>query len=105
MDLDNMTLDELEDLQTQLYIKITEARDAIEQNKLTRSERIANSIQTLESLLGPEGAPAGVDSIRAISNYDGETMAENAYLALPLIIAGMEILTKSALDIAKYVSE
>lgn len=75
-----------------------------------RRAQIGSAIAGLESLLGPVDAPAGVESIRAVRAFDaadaaagkprGQTMGENAGLALSLAFEGLEILTDLVRDIA-----
>lgn len=82
-------------------LAVTEAAAA--QAQVDRRVRIAATIGKLDALQGPEDAGPGTGSIRAVRGYDGQTMVENAAVALPLIFEGLEILTSTVLDLARVI--
>lgn len=100
-------LDIIAAAQTALYA----AQQAEATTDADRRLRVGAAIAGLESLLGAVGAPAGVESIRAIREFDdvdvaegrprGHTLGENAGLALSLAFEGLEILSALVRDIAK----
>lgn len=116
MDIETLTQEELAQLATQIYERqqalLLEAQD----EQTARTGRIEDSIQALESLLGPIDGEPGIDNIRAIRKYDaldeaadpprprGTSLAENAGLALSLLFEGLEINTAVVRDIATTIA-
>ena len=70
-----------------------EAADA--DTKAQRKQRIAAAEATLVALLGPDKATAGQGSIRH----------EHSGLALRLVLTGMEIQTRTMLDLVRVVGQ
>jgi len=104
MDVSNLTVAEAEALIQQLRLRIEQLRIEERDEQTERTARIGAAISELDALLGPEGAAPGVDSIRAVRGYDGQTMADNAAIAFPLAFQGLEILADVVRDIASMLS-
>lgn len=104
MDIGTLTLGELEDLLRQLNARIEQIHLEARDEQSDRTARIVGAITALDGLLGPDDAPPGVDSIRAVRGYDGQTMSDNAHVALPLAFHGLEILTTVVRDIASTIA-
>lgn len=104
MDISELTTDELEQLISDAYLQIEQLRIEARDTQSERTDRITAAIDTLDALLGEEGAEPGVDSIRAVRGYTGEVMAEHAAVALPLAFHGLEILTTVVRDIAATIA-
>ena len=84
-----------------LLLQAIEAK-AVEAN-LQRLE-VAETIASLQSLLGPANSAPGLTSIRAVQAYGDATIAQNPGQAVVLILAGMEELTKTVLKLAQVVA-
>ena len=80
-----------------------EAADA--DTKAQRKQRIAAAEATLASLLGPDKATAGQGSIRAMLQYSDADLHEHSGLALRLVLTGMEIQTRTMLDLVRVVGQ
>lgn len=104
MDVSTLTKEEVEDLLRQLNARLEQIRLEARDRQDERTTRIEDSISALDALLGPVDAAPGVDSIRAVRGYDGETMATNAAIAFPLAFHGLEILTQTVRDIASTIA-
>lgn len=104
MDIATSTQEEAEELLRQIHARLEQIRLDVRESQDARTARIEDSIAALDSLLGPEGAEPGTENIRAVLGFDGQTMADNAAIALPLAFQGLETLTKVVRDIAKTVS-
>lgn len=70
-----------------------------------RKARIAAADATLVALLGPDNATAGQGSIRAMLRYSDTDLQNHAGLALRLVLTGMEIQTRTMLDIVRVVGQ
>lgn len=104
MDVTSLTFEEAEELVVLLRARLEQLRVEARDQQTVRTGRIEGAIAALDTLLGPVGAPPGVDSIRAVRGYDGQTMADNAAIALPLGFEGLEILTTVVRDIAATIA-
>lgn len=71
---------------------------------LQRKTDIANAIARMETLLGPDDAEAGTGNINAVRNFDAETLGANSGLALELVLAALEELTVTTLNIARVIA-
>ena len=80
-----------------------EAADA--DTKAQRKQRIAAAEATLASLLGPDNATAGQGSIREMLQYSDADLHEHSGLALRLVLTGMEIQTRTMLDLVRVVGQ
>lgn len=80
-----------------------EAADA--DTKAQRKQRIAAAEATLVSLLGPDNPAAGQGSIREMLQYSDTDLQNHAGLALRLVLTGMEIQTRTMLDLARVVGQ
>ena len=80
-----------------------EAADA--DTKAQRKQRIAAAEATLASLLGPDNATAGQGSIREMMQYADADLHEHSGLALRLVLTGMEIQTRTMLDLVRVVGQ
>jgi hypothetical protein len=105
VDLSKLSLAELRDLSTRVSNETFLAEARSKQEAVDRKIRLAQSVTNLSNLLGPTGATAGTDSIRAVLAYGDETIAANPGQAVTLILHGLEVLTQTTLDLAKGVSE
>ena len=70
-----------------------------------RRQRIAAAEATLVSLLGPDNATAGQGSIREMLQYSDADLHEHSGLALRLVLTGMEIQTRTMLDLVRVVGQ
>ena len=80
-----------------------EAADAAAETQ--RKQRIAAAEATLVSLLGPDNATAGQGSIREMLQYSDTDLHEHSGLALRLVLTGMEIQTRTMLDLVRVVGQ
>ena len=80
-----------------------EAADAAAETQ--RKQRIAAAEATLVSLLGPDKATAGQGSIREMLQYSDADLHEHSGLALRLVLTGMEIQTRTMLDLVRVVGQ
>ena len=71
----------------------------------TRKQRIAAAEATLVSLLGPDNPAAGQGSIREMLQYSDADLHEHSGLALRLVLTGMEIQTRTMLDLVRVVGQ
>ena len=104
-DLTNLTLAELGQLSRDVadaYVA-REAADAAAD--VQRKQRIAAAEAALVALLGPDNATAGQGSIRAMLRYSDTDLQAHAGLALRLVLTGMEIQTRTMLDIVRVVGQ
>ncbi|MGO3147076.1 MAG: hypothetical protein ACTIJ6_05285 [Leucobacter sp.] len=99
-----LTQSEIEDLMRQMHARIEQIHLEARTVQDARTGRIEDSITALDALLGPLDAAPGTDSIRAVRQYDGLTMADNAAVAFPLILHGLEILATTTRDIANTIA-
>ena len=65
-----------------------------------RKLRIGLAVGKLTDLVGPAEGEPSIDSIRGILRYSDEEITQNAALAFRQILAGMEILALTVVDIA-----
>ena len=102
---DAMPLAELSKIldQVSAAYRAREAADA--DTKAQRKQRIAAAEATLASLLGPDNATAGQGSIREMLRYSDTDLQTHAGLALRLVLTGMEIQTRTMLDIVRVVGQ
>lgn len=115
MNLNGKSVAELQQLLVDVSDALQQAQRQAESETATRREQIGAAIDGLTGLLGPADAQPGVDSIRAVRAYDtadqasgrdrGQTMAENAGLALSLAFEALEAVTDAARNIAIVVSD
>ena len=80
-----------------------EAADAAAETQ--RKQRIAAAEATLVALLGPDNATAGQGSIREMLQYADTDLHEHSGLALRLVLTGMEIQTRTMLDLVRVVGQ
>ena len=80
-----------------------EAADAAAETQ--RKQRIAAAEATLVALLGPDNATAGQGSIREMLQYTDADLHEHSGLALRLVLTGMEIQTRTMLDLVRVVGQ
>lgn len=104
MDISILTQAETEELLRLAHERLRTIRLAARDEQDDRTVRIEESISALDGLLGHVGEPPGTDNIRAVRGFDGQTMADNAAIALPLAFHGLEILTTVVRDIASTIA-
>ncbi len=80
-----------------------EAADAAAETQ--RKQRIAAAEAALVALLGPDNATAGQGSIREMLQYSDADLHEHSGLALRLVLTGMEIQTRTMLDLVRVVGQ
>ena len=80
-----------------------EAADAAAETQ--RKQRIAAAEAALVALLGPDNATAGQGSIREMLQYSDTDLHEHSGLALRLVLTGMEIQTRTMLDLVRVVGQ
>ena len=80
-----------------------EAADAAAETQ--RKQRIAAAEATLVALLGPDNPTAGQGSIREMLQYSDADLHEHSGLALRLVLTGMEIQTRTMLDLVRVVGQ
>ena len=105
IDYSAMTLSEISEILTgasEAY-RAREVSDALA--KAQRKQRIAAAEATLVSLLGPDNATAGQGSIREMLQYSDADLHEHSGLALRLVLTGMEIQTRTMLDLVRVVGQ
>ena len=66
---------------------------------------IAAAETTLVAPLGPDNATAGQGSIREMLQYADTDLHEHSGLALRLVLTGMEIQTRTMLDLVRVVGQ
>ena len=104
MDLDSMTIDELQSLLVLVQSRIQQlVQQQIDEADSTRAD-ITQAVATLDALIG-DGDPKGTNSIVAVRQFTPQEMAGAPEVAFPLIFEGMEILARAARDIAKVVGK
>lgn len=104
MDIGHLPKEEVEELMRLVNDRLNQIRVDERGMQDARTGRIEDSIAALDDLLGPVDAVAGTGSIRAVRKFDGQTMADNASIALPLAFHGLEILTATVRDIASTIA-
>lgn len=114
MDFDGMTAAEIADWITEAAGHMQQVQQEEAMADAARRASIGNAISALASLIGPEGSEPGVGSIRAVRAFDaadiaagrerGQTMGENAGLALSLAFEALEVLASLTRDIATVTS-
>lgn len=100
-DISNLSAAELSELSQQVAVLHKQTEAAEESLRTLRREQIQESIVSLENLLGVQGGPANLTSIRGVLQFTDAQMAANSGLAFRLAFQGLEILTKTTLDIAR----
>ena len=102
---DTMPLAELSKIldEVSAAYRAREAADAA--SKARRRQRIAAAEATLVALLGPDNATAGQGSIREMLQYSDADLHEHSGLALRLVLTGMEIQTRTMLDLVRVVGQ
>lgn len=103
-DISTLTLDELRDLIGDANSRYATLEHTQQQETADLRTQIDAAIAQLDALLGPEGAPPGTDSIRAVLAYSDAEMAANAGVAFRLTFAGLAEVTRITRDIASVVS-
>lgn len=105
INIDDLSLEEIRELSDRLSERYNDLQRQAADTQTDRRARVGAAIAQLDTLLGPtEGAP-GTGNIRAVRRYDGETMAQNAHVALPLAFQGLEALTATVRDIAALAAD
>lgn len=104
-DFTTLTLAELGQLSRDVAdaYRAREAADAADDAE--RKARIAAAEATLVALLGPDNATAGQGSIREMLQYSDADLHEHSGLALRLVLTGMEIQTRTMLDLVRVVGQ
>ena len=102
---DTMPLAELSKILSEVSAayRAREAADAAAETQ--RKQRIAAAEATLVALLGPDNATAGQGSIREMLQYSDADLHEHSGLALRLVLTGMEIQTRTMLDLVRVVGQ
>ena len=102
---DTMPLAELSKILSEVSAayRAREAADAAAEAQ--RKQRIAAAEAALVSLLGPDNATAGQGSIREMLQYSDADLHEHSGLALRLVLTGMEIQTRTMLDLVRVVGQ
>lgn len=105
MNIETLSTDELRALLDQVaqLIQVRRAQEVADQQ--SRQERITDAITDLTGLLGEEDAAPSLESIRGVQAHTDQDIAAHPVLAIRLILAGMEVLTDTMLDVAKVVGE
>ena len=105
IDYSAMTLSEISEILTEASeaYRAREVSDALA--KAQRRQRIAAAEATLVALLGPDNATAGQGSIREMLQYSDADLHEHSGLALRLVLTGMEIQTRTMLDLVRVVGQ
>ena len=68
-------------------------------------QEVQQTIDSLTSLLGPEGAVPSLNSIRGVLAHGDQTIMQNPGQAVVLILKGMGQLTSTVLKLAQVVSD
>lgn len=115
MSIETMNVAELQQLLVDVSNALAAAQEREANSAAARLGKISAAIDGVTNLLGPVGAEAGVESIRAVRAFDaadaaagkerGQTLAENSGLALSLAFEALEVLAAITRDIAMSVSE
>lgn len=105
IDYSAMTLSEISEILTEASEAYCarEVSDALA--KAQRRQRIAAAEAALVALLGPDNATAGQGSIREMLQYSDADLHEHSGLALRLVLTGMEIQTRTMLDLVRVVGQ
>lgn len=104
MNLDDMTIPELQDLLVLVQNRIQQLITQQEQDTDNTRTEITQAVATLGALIGDDD-PKGTNSIVAVRQFTPQEMAGAPEVAFPLIFEGMEILARAARDIAKVVGK
>ena len=96
---------ELEALIKAAYARDVELQQQQSDTEAQRKQCIAAAEATLVSLLGPDSATAGQGSIREMLQYSDADLHEHSGLALRLVLTGMEIQTRTMLDLVRVVGQ
>ena len=96
---------ELEALIKAAYARDVELQQQQSDTETQRKQRIAAAEATLVALLGPDNAAAGQGSIREMLQYADADLHEHSGLALRLVLTGMEIQTRTMLDLVRVVGQ
>ena len=96
---------ELEALIKAAYARDVELQQQQSDTEAQRKQRIAAAEATLVALLGPDNPAAGQGSIREMLRYSDTDLQTHAGLALRLVLTGMEIQTRTMLDIVRVVGQ
>ena len=105
IDLTTLTLAELGQLSRDVADAYVAREGADAATDAQRKARIAAADATLVALLGPDNATAGQGSIREMLRYSDADLQAHAGLALRLVLTGMEIQTRTMLDIVRVVGQ
>ena len=95
---------ELEALIKAAYARDVELQQQQSDTEAQRKQRIA-AAEALVALLGPDNATAGQGSIREMLQYADTDLHEHSGLALRLVLTGMEIQTRTMLDLVRVVGQ
>lgn len=113
MDLTGKTAQELIELIAAAQQALEDIRVQQEQDSENLVVSIGNAITDLNGLLGPVDAPkptmeqllAGQTSIRGMLKFSPAELKTEPGLALSLVLAGMERLTDTMIDVCNSISE
>ena len=98
--------EELEAIIRAAYARDLELQQQAADSDQQRRQRIAQAVDSLTALLGPDHpSAAGQGSIREMRLYSDADLQQHAGLAIRLVLEGMEILTATARDVARVVGE
>ena len=104
IDYSALTLSEIGQILTEASeaYRALEAANALSDQQ--RRQRIAQAVDSLTALLGPDQpSAAGQGSIREMRLYPTETLHEHAGIAIAKLLEGLEILTSTTRDLARVV--
>lgn len=97
------TPDELRDLIRAASSALAALQQQEAQEAADNKATIGAAVAKLDALLGPVGAPAGTDSIRAVLANGDAVIEANPGVAAVLLVHGMETLTRIVRDLAAVV--
>lgn len=112
-DITTLTLEELQQLIVAATDVLRARQDAERSEEEQRRVAIGDAIATLEALLGPEGSPPydpatgaheTINGVLAHDTEDHAVLAQNAGLALSLILRALKVDVGTGLNIARVIA-
>ena len=99
--ISSLTIDELRELTSLVTNQMTVLENSAIMNRQEARDAVINAKATLENLLGPVNATPGQTTIRGVLAYGDAVIAANSAQAVPLILRGLEIVTKVITKVVK----
>lgn len=101
---DGMTAAQIKSLIQQAQEAYQEAYDREQTLQGERSARIQEAIDQLTVLIGEDDGVPSTETLRGMQNYSDQEIAQNAVLAVRLILGSLERIALTTRDIAESVA-